>query len=53
MNEFFPPTESELIQIIKALKEMLENDAYRDEWLRMSEELKHREQQLNELIKPK
>lgn len=49
MNEMFPPTENELKLIIKALKEMLENDAFQDQWKELSAELKTRENQLQSL----
>lgn len=50
INEFFPPTEEELQQIIAGLKARLEDDAYQEEWIKIHDELMFREKQLQELI---
>ena len=50
MNEFFPPDEEELQQIIAGLKARLEDDAYQEEWIKIHDELMFREKQLQELI---
>jgi hypothetical protein len=48
-NEFFPPTEQELEQIIKTLKARLEDDSYQEEWVKIHDELLFREKQLRDL----
>ncbi|WP_312388725.1 hypothetical protein [Chryseobacterium sp.] len=50
-NEFFPPSEEELKQIIEGLKARLEDDAYQDEWVKIHDELLFRQQQLENLTK--
>lgn len=49
INEMFPPTVEELEEIIKALKARLEDDSYQEEWVKIHDELMHREQQLRDL----
>lgn len=49
-NEFFPPTETELEEMIFILKKKLENEKYSDEWEELAEELEKREEQLQQLI---
>lgn len=49
-NEFFPPTETELEEMIFILKKKLENEKYSDEWDELAEELEKREEQLQQLI---
>ena len=49
-NEFFPPTETELEEMIFILKKKLENEKYSDEWDKLAEELEKREEQLQQLI---
>ena len=49
-EEFFPPTEAELEQIILALMTKLEDFRYQDEWVELSEQLKEKEDQLKKLI---
>lgn len=48
-NEFFPPTAEELEKIIEGLKARLEDDSYQEEWVKIHDELMHREKQLREL----
>ena len=48
-NEFFPPDEKELEEIIRGLKARLEDDAYQEEWVKIHDELMFREKQLKEL----
>lgn len=48
-NEFFPPTIEELEHIIKGLKARLEDDSYQEEWVKIHDELMHRQKQLKEL----
>jgi len=48
-NEFFPPSEDELKDIIKGLKARLEDDSFQEEWVKIHEELLLREQQLKDL----
>ncbi|AZI53873.1 hypothetical protein EIB75_10790 [Epilithonimonas vandammei] len=48
-NEFFPPTEQELEEIIEGLRARLEDDSYQDEWPEINKELTRREIQLHEL----
>ena len=50
INEMFPPTQKELEQIIKGLKARLEDDSYQEEWVKIHNELMHRERQLKQLI---
>lgn len=49
-NEFFPPTQQELEEMIFTLTKKLEDERYRDEWEDLAEQLKEKEQQLQELI---
>ena len=49
-EEFFPPTEAELEQIILTLMTKLEDFRYQDEWEDLSEQLKEKEDQLKKLI---
>ncbi len=49
-NEFFPPTETELEEMIFILKKKLENEKYSDEWDELAEELETKEEQLQQLI---
>lgn len=48
-NEFFPPSEEELVEIIQGLKARLEDDSYQEEWVKIHDELMIREKQLQEL----
>lgn len=48
-NEFFPPDEKELEEIIRVLKARLEDDAYQEEWIKIHDELMFRQKQLQEL----
>lgn len=48
-NDFFPPTEQELEQIIKTLKARLEDDSYQEECVKIHDELIFREKQLRDL----
>ncbi|WPC14770.1 hypothetical protein LEQ04_09490 [Riemerella anatipestifer] len=50
-NEFFPPSEEELKEIIAELKRRLEDESYEEEWVKIHEELMYREKQLKETIK--
>lgn len=47
---FFPPTETELEEIIFNLQKQLENERYRDKWEELEEKLEEKEKQLQELI---
>ncbi|MCT6765641.1 hypothetical protein [Riemerella anatipestifer] len=49
-NEFFPPSEEELKEIIAELKRRLEDESYEEEWVKIHEELLFRQRQLKELI---
>ena len=49
-NEFFPPTETGLEEMIFILKKKLENEKYSDEWDELAEELETKEEQLQQLI---
>lgn len=49
-NDFFPPTQQELEEMIYTLSKKLEDDRYSDEWEDLAEQLKEKEQQLQELI---
>ena len=49
-NEFFPPTETELEEMIFILKKKLENEKYSDDWEELAEELEKKEEQLQQLI---
>ncbi|MCU7543484.1 hypothetical protein [Riemerella anatipestifer] len=49
-NEFFPPTEEELKEIIAELKRRLEDESYEEEWVKIHEELLFRQRQLKEII---
>ena len=49
MNEFFPPTEPELEQMIKTLKQQLEDPKFEDEWKVLYLELEERENQLKQI----
>lgn len=48
-NEMFPPTAEELEEMIKGLKARLEDDSYQEEWVKIHNELMHREKQLRDL----
>lgn len=48
-EEFFPPDATELEEIMKGLKARLEDDSYQDEWVKIHDELMHREKQLRDL----
>ena len=48
-DEMFPPNEEELEQIIRGLKARLEDDSYQEEWVKIHDELMHRENQLKEI----
>ncbi len=48
-TEFFPPTEQELEEMIFTLQKKLENPKYQDEWEELAEELKAKEEQLEQL----
>ncbi|MBT0527101.1 hypothetical protein JZ949_10140 [Riemerella anatipestifer] len=50
-NEFFPPSEEELNEIIAELKRRLEDESYEEEWVKIHEELLFRQRQLKETIK--
>ncbi len=52
-NEFFPPTEQELEEIIEGLRARLEDDSYQEEWIKIHDELMYREKQLRELTQTK
>lgn len=49
-TEFFPPTETELEEIIYELQRKLEDDRYKNKWPELAEELDEKENQLKELI---
>lgn len=49
-NDFFPPTQQELEEMIFTLTKKLEDERYRDEWEDLAEQLKEKEKQLQELI---
>lgn len=49
-TEFFPPTQQELEEIINILQKKLEDERFKDEWEELNEELKEKENQLNELL---
>ncbi|MFX1793029.1 hypothetical protein JZ905_09500 [Riemerella anatipestifer] len=49
-NEFFPPSEEELNEIIAELKRRLEDESYEEEWVKIHEELLFRQRQLKETI---
>ena len=49
-SEFFPPTEAELEEMIKSLEARLNDDSYQDEWTEINEQLKVKQQQLQDLI---
>lgn len=49
-QEFFPPTQEELEEIIKELKKKLEDERYSDEWKELADVLKQKEEQLRQLI---
>ncbi len=46
----FPPTQQELEEMIYTLTKKLEDERYSDEWEDLAEQLKEKEQQLQELI---
>lgn len=48
-QEFLPPTEQELEEMIYTLQKQLEDERYRDEWKELHEELKEKEKQLEQL----
>lgn len=48
-NEFFPPTESELEQMIQTLKAQLEDDKYQEDWIKIHDELMILQKQLQQL----
>ena len=49
-EEFFPPTEAELEEMIKTLKARLEDEKYQDDWKQLYEDLEFRQKQLKKLI---
>jgi hypothetical protein len=49
-EEFFPPTEAELEEMIKILKARLEDEKYQDDWKQLFEELEFRQNQIKKLI---
>lgn len=49
-NEFFPPTQQELEEMIYTLTKKLEDERYGEEWEELAEQLKEKEKQLEELI---
>lgn len=49
MTEMFPPTELELEQIIRTLKQQLEDPIFEDDWKALFLELEERENQLKQL----
>lgn len=49
-QEFFPPTQEELEEIIKELKKKLEDERYSDEWKELADVLKQKEEQLRQTI---
>lgn len=53
VNEFFPPTESELQQMIQTLKTQLEDNHYKEDWVKLYEELEYYKNQLKQLIQNK
>lgn len=48
-NEFFPPDEAELEQMILVLKKKLEDDKYQEDWVAIHDEMKILEKQLKQL----
>ncbi len=52
-NEFFPPTQQELEEMIYELTKKLENEKYQDEWEDLAEKREELEKQLEELKKIK
>lgn len=48
-TEFFPPTQTELEEMIFILQNKLQDDHYSEEWEDLAEELKEKEQQLENL----
>lgn len=48
-NEFFPPTQQELEEMIYTLSKKLEDERYSDEWEDLAEQLKEKEKQLEQL----
>ena len=49
-EEFFPPTEDELEEIIKELKARLEDKKHEENWIKIHDELLYRQKQLQEII---
>lgn len=49
INEFFPPTEPELEQMIATLKKQLEDPKFEEDWKTLFLELEERENQLKQL----
>ena len=52
-DEFFPPTEAELKEIISTLKKQLEDDRYQEDWIKIHDELMYRQKQLQKLTQNK
>lgn len=50
INEFFPPTEDELEQMISTLKQQLEDPKFEEDWKTLYLELEERQNQLKNLI---
>lgn len=48
-NEFFPPTEQELEQMIKTLEAQLEDDKHEENWIKIHDELLILRRQLQQL----
>lgn len=49
MLEMFPPTETELEQMIATLKSQLEDPLFEDDWKTIYQELEERQNQLKQL----
>lgn len=49
-NEFFPPTETELEEMIFQLNKKLEDEHYREDWPDLAEQLAEKKEQLRQLI---
>ncbi|MDO4763861.1 MAG: hypothetical protein Q4A00_05715 [Flavobacteriaceae bacterium] len=48
-QEFFPPSEQELEEMIYTLTKQLEDEAYRDQWQELSEQREELERQLEQI----
>lgn len=48
-NEMFPPTETEILEMIAGLKARLEDDSFQSEWVKINDELMKYELLLNQL----